>query len=419
YNLQDLSDPLQAINTLLVKEQQATETTQQKTATNELAQQLQQNNEEATEKKSPTTVSPLFSLLKSGYNLTYAVADTLAINQIFARKDVQALLPHNLRFLWDVKPNKLEDGTAVLTLYPIKNQRGKALLEGDVITDARNAFDERGKAAVNMQMNSVGARAWKRVTANNIDKQIAIVLDDQVYSAPAVKQEIPNGYSVISGNFTIEEAKDLANILKSGSLPAPVKIVEEVMIGPTLGKEAQAQGVRSMLLGLGVVLLFMLLYYAKGGIIANVALLFNILFILGVLAQLNAALTLPGIAGIVLTIGMAIDANVLIFERIREELNNGVNLRNAIINGYQKASSSIIDANVTTFLIGVILYLLGQGPVRGFATTLMIGIVSSFFAAVFITRVIVTWLANRGKETKLTFSFSFTRHILTNLNVDF
>ena len=211
----------------------------------------------------------------------------------------------------------------------------------------------------------------------------------------------------------------MANILKAGSLPAPVKIVEEAIIGPTLGKKAQAQGIASMLLGLGLVVLFMVLYYAQGGLIANLALLFNILFILGTLAQLNASLTLPGIAGIVLTIGMSIDANVLIFERIREELKAGALMKVAIDQGYQKAYSSIIDSNVTTFLTGAILYCLGQGPVRGFATTLMIGIVSSFFTAVFITRVIMSWLVSRGRANRLTFSFGYSKNLLSNLNIDF
>jgi SecD/SecF fusion protein len=270
-----------------------------------------------------------------------------------------------------------------------------------------------------MQMNSSGARAWKKVTANNIDRRIAITLDNHVYSAPVVNTEIPGGSSQITGNFTIEEAKDLANILNAGSLPAPVKIVEEAIIGPTLGKKAQAEGISSMLLGLGLVVLFMILYYAKGGLIANLALIFNVLFILGMLAQLNAVLTLPGIAGIVLTIGMSIDANVLIFERIREELRAGVLMKVAIDRGYQKAYSSIIDSNITTFLTGAILYVLGQGPIRGFATTLMVGIVSSFFSAVFITRVLMSWIVSRGQENWLTFSFAYSKNILSNLTIDF
>ena len=411
YEMPELGEALQAIDQLLVAEQQAAAPPK-----NDQAAPLAQ----AIQAEDTTTTSPLFSLLQGAYGFTYAVDDAATINSLLARSDVKALLPKDLQWLWDVKPHKLQDGTEVVSLYPIKQRRGgQAALAGDVITDARQVFDDRGQPAVSMQMNSQGARAWKRVTANNIDRRIAIALDDHVYSAPVVNTAIPNGSSQITGNFTVEEAKDLANILKAGSLPAPVKIVEEAIIGPTLGKQAQAQGIASMLLGLGLVVLFMVLYYAQGGLIANLALLFNILFILGTLAQLNASLTLPGIAGIVLTIGMSIDANVLIFERIREELKAGALMKVAIDRGYQKAYSSIIDSNVTTFLTGAILYCLGQGPVRGFATTLMIGIVSSFFTAVFITRVIMSWLVSRGRANRLTFSFAYSKNLLNNLNIDF
>ncbi len=401
YDMAELNDAFQVVNKLLVAEQSKEEGNSQK---------------EGNKK-----VSSLFGLLKEVRSFSYAVSDVATVNSILARSDVKALFPNDLQWLWDVKPNTLENGTAIVSLYPIKQCRGgHAALEGDVVTDARQVFDNnRGRPAVSMQMNSSGARAWKKVTANNIGRRIAISLDNYVYSAPVVNTEIPSGSSEITGNFTIEEAKDLANILKAGSLPAPVKIVEEAIIGPTLGKKAQAQGIASMGLGLGLVILFMVFYYAKGGLIANVALLFNILFVLGVLAQLNAALTLPGIAGIVLTIGMSIDANVLIFERIREELQAGQLMKVAIRRGYQKAYSSIIDSNVTTFLTGAILYLLGQGPVRGFATTLMIGIISSFFSAVFITRLIMTWLISRGQEDRLTFSFAYSRNLLSNLNINF
>lgn len=404
YEMPDLGAALQAIDKLLAAEQPATP---------------QAPTEEGTTVEDDA-MSLLFKRLKGTYGLAYAVDDVATINSLLTRSDVKALLPNDLKWLWDVKPHKLQDGTAVVNLYPIKQRRsGLAALEGDVITDARQVFDDRGRPAVSMQMNSQGARAWKRVTANNIDRRIAIALDDYVYSAPVVNTEIPNGSSQITGSFTIEEAKDLANILRAGSLPAPVKIVEEAIIGPTLGKKAQTQGIASMLIGLSLVVLFMALYYAKGGLIANLALLFNLLFILGILAQLNAVLTLPGIAGIVLTIGMSIDANVLIFERIREELQAGASMKVAIDRGYQKAYSSIIDANITTFLTGAILYFLGQGPVRGFATTLMIGIVSSFFTAVFITRVIMSWLVSQRRENRLTFSFAYSRNLLSHLNIDF
>jgi SecD/SecF fusion protein len=270
-----------------------------------------------------------------------------------------------------------------------------------------------------MQMNAQGAKTWKRLTAANIGRRIAIVLDDFVYSAPTVQGEIPNGSSSISGNFTIEEAQDLANILKAGALPAPTTIVEDVVIGPTLGKVAQKQGINSIVAGLVIVLIFMVIYYAKGGLVANVALFFNVFFILGILAQLSASLTLPGIAGIVLTIGMSIDANVLIFERIKEELRNGAGLKAAISSGYQKAYSSIIDANFTTLITGVILYTFGQGPVKGFAITLIIGIICSFFSAVFITRVIVEAFSKKGDAAKISFANAFSRNALSSLNFDF
>lgn len=422
YDIQDLREPLQAMYELLSSEQAVdTPDTNASEVSESTVESADATTDDAEQIATPNDNTPLFFVpLKTGHGFSYSVDDVPAIQAIIDRSDIKALFPNNLLWLWSVKPQLLQDGTEVLSLHPVRQRRGgQAALEGDVITDARQEFDGRGKPAVSMQMNSSGARAWKRVTANNIGQCIAIALDDHVYSAPVVNTEIPNGSSQITGNFTIEEAKDLANILKAGSLPAPVRIVEEAIIGPTLGKKAQAQGIASMLLGLGLVVLFMMLYYAKGGFIANLALLFNILFILGVLAQLNASLTLPGIAGIVLTIGMSIDANVLIFERIREELNAGALMKAAISRGYQKAYSSIIDANVTTFLTGAILYFVGQGPVRGFATTLMVGIVSSFFSAVFITRVIMSWIEGWGKEDRLTFSFPYSKSLLSNLNIDF
>lgn len=348
--------------------------------------------------------------------------DTSKVNRILKRitsGDLKSLMPGNIKFLWDVKPI-VQNGTEYLRLNAIRVGRGgKAPLTGEVITDARQSYDQRTAPAVSMSMNAQGARIWRKLTAANIGRRIAIVLDDYVYSAPNVQSEIPNGQSIITGNFTLEEAQDLANVLKAGALPARTRIVEEAVIGPTLGKEAQHQGVISIIAGLLAVVIFMVFYYSNAGLIANVALLFNIFFILGILAQLNAALTLPGIAGIVLTIGMSIDANVLIIERIREELRNGSSLISAISAGYDKAYSSIIDANVTTFITGVILFVMGQGPVKGFATTLMIGIVSSFFSAVFITRVIMTWATKKGEKSKIHFATRFTKNWLTGMNINY
>ncbi|WP_425393032.1 protein translocase subunit SecDF [Ekhidna sp.] len=373
-----------------------------------------------------TTQSPLFDLLvNSQYGgLIYDVKDTSKVNRILERDDVQAIIPATMKFLWDVQPkDKGEDvgGPDLLELYPIRtNRSGKASLTGETISSATASLNERAEPEVSMQMNATGSRTWAKMTRENIGQRIAIVLDNYVFSAPYVNGEIPNGSSSISGGFkTIEEAKDLANILKAGSLPAPTTIVEDVVVGPTLGKVAQSQGLNSIMIGLIIVIVFMVFYYAKGGLIANLALFFNVFFIMGILAQFGTSLTLPGIAGIVLTIGMAIDANVLIFERIKEELRNGAGLKAAISSGYSKAYWSIFDANVTTLIVGFILFTLGQGPVKGFAITLMIGIVCSFFSAVFITRVIVEAFSKKGDNSKLSFANAFSRNALTNLNIDF
>lgn len=367
------------------------------------------------------TVSPLITLMKANYGLVYDVRDTVIINRILKNERYKSFLPRDLKLLWGVKPTTAEDGTEVLELYAIKLNKGsdQAPLEGDVVTDARQTLDQTSRPAVSMQMNAEGARKWRKLTSENVGRRIAVVLDDYVYTAPMVNGEIPNGQSEISGNFTLLEAQDLANILKSGSLPAPTQIVEESIIGPTLGKEAQSQGIISMIAGLVLVVLFMAAYYSKGGLVAIAALIFNIFFILGILAQLGTALTLPGIAGIVLTIGMSIDANVLIFERIKEELRNGVGLLSSIEVGYSKAFSAILDGNVTTFLVGAILYALGQGPVKGFAIVLMIGIACSFFSSVFITKVIVSWMTKKGDKSSINFSAPFAKNALTGLNIDF
>ncbi|WP_186757095.1 protein translocase subunit SecDF [Echinicola salinicaeni] len=425
--INEYGDVLQRINGVLVAEAQANkkpastateETVEGDSTLTDLERQLAEGGDETDSLSSE--VSPLFSLLKANYGLVYEVKDTMAINKIFKREDIQSIIPRTLTFMWSVKPREA-DGLDLLELHAIETPRGtdQAPLEGDVITDASQTLDESSNPAVSMSMNAEGARKWRKMTAENIGRRIAVVLDNYVYTAPNIIGEIPNGQSSITGNFTIEEAKDLANILKSGTLPAPTKIVEEAIIGPTLGKEAQAQGINSIIAGLAIVVLFMIAYYAKGGFIATAALVFNIFFILGILAQLGAALTLPGIAGIVLTIGMSIDANVLIFERIKEELAAGSGLLQAITSGYNKAFSAILDSNVTTFLTGAILYALGQGPVKGFAIVLMIGIASSFFSAVFITRVIVYWLSKKGDQSKISFATPFSKNLFSKLSIDF
>ncbi|MFT6814414.1 MAG: SecD/SecF fusion protein [Sphingobacteriales bacterium] len=345
--------------------------------------------------------------------------DTAKINKIFSRDEVKQYLPANLKLKWSVKPLS---GTTVYELVALKSGRDdKAALEGDVISNARADFDQDGLPQVTMYMSNEGAKTWKRLTkeASSVDpkRSIAIVLDDAVYSHPTVQGEISGGISSISGGFTVPETQDMSNILKAGKLPAPAVIVEEQVVGPSLGKESIRSGLISAIAGLALVLVFMMFYYNQAGLVANIALVANIFFILGVLASLNAVLTLPGIAGIVLTIGMSVDANVLIYERIREELRRGKGKKLAIVDGYKNAYSSIIDANVTTLLTGIVLYLFGKGPILGFATTLIIGIITSLFAAVFITRLIFEWQLSREKDPK--FSIPATENIMTKTNYDF
>jgi len=354
-------------------------------------------------------LSPLFALSNQGIPFLYNVKDTATINRIFNRKDVRDIMPRTIGWFWDVKPEpETTPGVDDLRLNFVNIARnGKPLLTGEVINDARLDYDQFARPAVSMTMNAAGSRAWGKVTAAAASKtpqgRIAIVLDNYVYTAPTVQGEIPNGNSQITGSFDLEEAKDLANVLKAGSLPAPTRIVEEAIVGPTLGKVAQNQGLISMAAGLALVVLFMVAYYAKGGWVADIALLFNIFFIVGVLAQLNAALTLPGIAGIVLTMGMAVDANVLIYERIKEELRAGRRLRDAIKLGYDRAFWTIFDSNITTLFTAAALYFLGQGPIKGFAITLIIGITCSFFTAVYITRVLIEWMVRKGDDAKVSF----------------
>ncbi|MFN9519232.1 MAG: protein translocase subunit SecDF [Bacteroidota bacterium] len=343
------------------------------------------------------------------------VKDTGKVNAFLNRAEVRNVLPSNIKFLWAFKGIG-NSGEAVI-LHAIKTTKdGNAALEGDKVTDARRDVSQGGEIEVAMNMNAEGARVWRNLTKANIDKCVAIVLDDIVYSSPVVKSEIPNGRSSISGNFTNEEAADLAKILKSGKLPAPTRIVEEAVVGPTLGAEAISQGLWSMVIATIVILIFMVVYYNNSGYIADIAVLINVFFIIGVLASLGAALTLPGIAGIVLTIGMAVDANVLIYERIKDELKNARSMKNAVADGYANANSSIIDANLTTLLAGFVLYVFGTGPVQGFAITLIIGILSSMFTAVLLSRVITEWRIDKGHVVK--FARSFSEKAFQNINYD-
>ncbi len=343
------------------------------------------------------------------------IQDTARINNMLKR--AKEVFPVNLKLVWANKPRDINSDILELVGIKVTTRDKRAPLSGDVIVDARQDFNQMGQVEVSMSMNSDGAKVWRRLTADNIGKQIAIILDGYVYSYPMVNGEIPNGMSSITGIGELNEAKDLANILKAGKLPAPARIVEEDVVGPSLGAEAISAGLWSFVIAFFLVLVFMVLFYNRAGWVANLALLTNIFFIFGVLASLQAVLTLPGIAGIVLTVGMAVDANVIIYERIKEELRAGKGMRLAIADGYKNAYSAIIDGNVTTLLTGIVLYIFGTGPVQGFATTLIIGILSSLFSAIFISRLIFTTLLNKNK--KLSFSNKYTRNWLVDVNIDF
>lgn len=335
------------------------------------------------------------------FSFGYAAGrDTSDVNRLLSKPEVEELIPRNMTLLWSARSFASDGG---VELYEIIAVRSQIELTGDVISEARVAFDPvTNVPEVSMTMDSEGARRWARITGANIGRPVAIVLDGFVYSYPTVRSQINNGRSSISGLGGLREAEDLVNILMSGALPAPLEIIEERTVGASLGEASIRAGLYSVMFGLTVVALFMIVYYRTGGAIADLALLLNIIFILGILAGFQATLTLPGIAGIVLTIGMAVDANVLIFDRIREEMRSGKTLRAAIDNGYSNAMSAIIDANVTTFFVAVILYSFGVGPIKGFAVTLMAGIVASLFSAIVITRVVVDYLT-REKTAVVSF----------------
>jgi SecD/SecF fusion protein len=326
--------------------------------------------------------------------------DTARVNELMASEEVQQLIPRNTTFLWSANAFAEDQGFEFFELIGVRSQ---IELTGDVISEARVAFDPTtNRPEVSMSMNNEGARIWARLTGANIGKPVAIVLDGYVFSYPTVQTKINNGRSSITGLDGVREAEDLVNILLSGALPAPLDIIQERTVGATLGEASIQAGFYSTLFGLVIVAMFMIAYYRTGGGIADLALILNIIFILGILAAFKATLTLPGIAGIVLTIGMAVDANVLIFDRIREEMRGGKTLRAAIDNGYSNAMSAIVDANVTTFFVAVILYSFGVGPIKGFAVTLMAGIAASLFSAIVITRVIIDYLT-REKTAEVSF----------------
>lgn len=347
-----------------------------------------------------------------------AVKDTANVNRLL--KLTSSVFPRNLKFAWSVKPNKSsQGGVELLDLVALKaNRENKCSLGGEVVTEARQDYDQNGRVEVSIQMNADGAREWKRLTGDNIGRQIAIVLDNYVYSYPVVNDEIGGGRSQISGgDMTVEEAQDLANILKAGKLPAPARILEENVVGPSLGQEAITSGFWSFIIAFCLVLIYMIFFYSKAGVAADIALIVNIVFFFGVIASFGTVLTLPGIAGIVLTLGMAVDSNVIIFERIKEEIAAGKGIRLAVADGFKAAYSAILDGQITTFLTGFILFEFGTGPVQGFATTLMIGICTSLFTSIFITRLILERWLDKNKE--IAFSTNITRNFLKNTHFDF
>ena len=367
--------------------------------------------------------NPLLALLNPQYAggavIGAAVAaDVATINSYLALPEVRDCFPSDIAFKWGIKGEPMFDNR--LCLYAIKVERadGKAPLDGSVISDARATYSQTGAdAEVSMSMNSNGITEWAQLTADNINKCIAIVLDGYVYSAPVVRNKIEGGNSSITGNFTIQEAQDLANVLKSGKVPAPARIIQDTVVGPSLGQESINSGLMSFIIAFILVLLYMGLFYKTSGWMASVALVTNIFLLMGVLISFGAVLTLPGIAGIVLTMGMAVDSNVIIFERIKEELRGGKGISAAIKDGFSNAYSAIIDGNLTTIITGIVLYIFGNGPVQGFATTLIIGIITSLFCSIFITRLLIEWIVNWKGE--IAFSRSWSENWLTNFKVDF
>ncbi len=371
---------------------------------------------------------PLLSMLQTipGDALSlvgYAnVRDTAEINKLIYGQLAKQILPSDLKLLWGAKPEDGLNKKNVYGLYALKitTSDGRAPLEGDVVTDAKDEFDEHGRPRVSMTMNSEGAREWAALTKANQKKAIAIVLDGVVYSAPRVDREISGGQSVISGNFTIEDTKDLANTLKSGRMPAPAKIVQEEVVGPTLGAQSIEQGLISFAIAFVLLMIYMVVMYNLiPGMMANLALIANLFFTLGVLASFQSALTMPGIAGIVLTLGTAVDANVLIYERIKEELKLGKGMKQALKEGYGNAFSAIFDSNLTSLITGVILLVTGTGPIRGFATTWIIGIVISFFTAVFLTRLVFENRVGKDKWMNLTFTTGLSKNFMQGKNYHF
>ena len=394
-----------------------------------IAQEIQQNADDNAAYDLSRRQNPLFAVLQpSGYRGNACIgfaqaADTAIVNRYLSMQQVKDVFPAEFRPMWTVQPSDRVAGGNIYELVAIKaaTRDGKAPLDGGSVTDARVSYDSqginKGAPGVSMTMNAEGANIWARLTKDNVGKQIAIVLDGMVYSYPNVLNEITGGSSSITGNFTVEEATDLTNVLKSGKLPAPAKIIQEQVVGPSLGARSIKAGMISFLIAFLLVLVYMILFYRGAGVAADIALLCNVLFLFGTLVSFGAVLTLPGIAGLVLTLGMAVDANVIIYERVKEELAGGKGLGKAIADGYRNAYSAIIDGQVTTILTGIVLFVFGSGPVQGFATTLIIGIITSILTSIFITRIIFDDRLAKGKN--ITFDSPATRGFLKNTHVDF
>ena len=406
-----------------------------KAAAGDLAAKLAKKDNKAQDNKAIEAAkkqNPLFSIFQPTQGNTLAVVgyanarDTAEINKIIYSDLARQILPAELKLRWGAKPEDFggqDTKGDIFELYALKitEPSGRAPLEGDVITSSKDDFEPNsGRPCVSMQMNSDGARRWSQITKQNIGKAVAIVLDDAVYTAPRILTQIDGGNSQITGNFTIEDTKDLANTLNSGKMPAPTRIVQEEVVGPSLGAQSIQQGIMSFIVAFVLLMIYMIMLYGFiPGILSDIALLFNLFFTLGILTSFQAALTMPGIAGIVLTLGTAVDANVLIYERIKEELKKGLSVKEALNKGYSNAFSAIFDSNFTSLITGIILLYFGTGPVKGFATTWIIGIVCSFFTAVYLTRIVYDYMLKKDKWTNLTFVTGYSKNLMQNAHYNF
>jgi len=412
---------------LSVEETAAVEEAAPAAESDAVAQELQAQNSEDASVAAARKANPLFAILMpsevrgSACVGFAAAADTAQINKYLRMPEVAAVFPNEFRPMWTVKPSQMLKSDNIYELIAIKatSRDGKAPLDGGSVTDAHVDYDQRrgGSPGVSMTMNAEGANIWARMTKENVGRQIAIVLDGTVYSYPNVNEEITGGSSAITGGFSIDEATDLSNVLKSGKLPAPATIVQEQVVGPSLGAESIHAGLVSFIIAFCLVLLYMFLFYKGAGLVADVALLTNVVLLFGILSGFGAVLTLPGIAGLVLTLGMAVDANVIIYERVKEELKAGKGLGKAVADGYRNAYSAIIDGQVTTLLTGIVLFVFGSGPIKGFATTLIIGIITSVLTSIIVTRLILDDRIQRGKN--ITFENKWSANFLKNTNIDF